>query len=392
MYLISGNKSECTGCSACADCCPNNCIIMKPDVYGFLYPEIDHSRCIDCKLCEKSCPDFQINSLGNQIDKCLYGYNIDDNITDKSSSGGVFYELAKNVLDKGGIVFGAAWADGFQLRHTVATTLEDLPSLLGSKYVQSNCLGTYKMVKQYLANHKMVLFSGTPCQVAGLKSFLGKDYDDLILVDILCHGVPSQVLFDRWISEQTNKKGRIVYLKFRDKKKYGWQHCLTYKSETNGRVKRYDEMPAFNSYYYLFIKGYTLRESCYQCRYTCQQRVGDISIGDYWSAAKNKKISYKVLRNGVSIVFSNSAKGDRAIKSLKNTCFFECNLQEVVDSNRPLKSSMSKPGNYDEVLSLGSVNEMYLHVVSRKDLIKDRVKAFLPRKLYYYLSGLISNN
>lgn len=392
MYLVTGNKSECTGCAACVDSCPNNCISMKSDSYGFLYPEIDHSRCVNCRLCEKSCPDFRVDILGNQINHCLYGYNIDDNITAVSTSGGVFFELAKTVIDKGGIVIGAAWTEGYQLKHTIASKIEELPSLLGSKYVQSNCLGIYELVKLALKDHKMVLFSGTPCQVAALKSFLGKDYDDLVLVDILCHGVPSQEFFDRWFSEQTSKKGSIVYLKFRDKSKLGWQHCLTYKAETNGKVKRYDELPAFNSFYYLYLKGYTLRASCYQCRYACQQRVGDITLGDYWCAAKNKNIPFKVLQNGVSVVFSNTKKGDCFLDELHNTKFFECDLQEVVDSNLPLKVSMRKPENYDDVLSLGSVNKMYSHIVSRKDVFKDRVKAILPRRLYYYLSGLLTNN
>ena len=227
MYLITGRKEECTGCGACVDSCPNSCISMQPDEYGFMYPVVTSDSCINCKKCESVCPHTRIDEFGNSICSCQFATNNDKSVTDNSTSGGVFFEIAKLIIEEGGVVFGAEWVDHYRLHHTVASSLEELVSLMGSKYVQSDCKGAYSSVKKYLDDNRKVLFVGTPCQVAGLKNFIGHDDENLILIDILCHGVPSQKLFDRWIEEEEAENGVIDNLKFRDKKKYGWQHCIS---------------------------------------------------------------------------------------------------------------------------------------------------------------------
>ena len=158
MYLQTGRKEECTGCGACVDCCPEGCISMRPDQNGFLLPVVDKVQCINCKLCERVCPDFKVKVIGNQIRSCQYAVNPDRTVTDNSTSGGIFYELAKTIIEEGGVVFGAAWTEKYQLRHIQATTLDELKLLLGSKYVQSDCKGVYSAVKQYLKEEKRVLF------------------------------------------------------------------------------------------------------------------------------------------------------------------------------------------------------------------------------------------
>ena len=392
MYLQSGKKEECTGCGACVDCCPKGCISLCPDQNGFVLPVVDKNQCINCKLCEKVCPDFKVSEIGNQIRNCQYAINPDRAVTDHSTSGGVFYELAKHVIEDGGVVFGAAWTEKYQLRHICATTLDELKPLMGSKYVQSDCTGVYSSVKNYLKEGKRVLFVGTPCQVAGLKKFIGQGNENLLLVDILCHGVPSQKLFDQWVDEEEAKNGKIVFLKFRDKKKYGWQHCLTYVTEKNGRIIRHDVLPAFNPYYHLFMTGYTLRDSCYACRYACEERVGDITLGDYWGAAANKAINYLDMKNGVSLVLCNTEKGTQAVHNLSQVEFHSCDFEKEKKRNLPLREAVKKPLNRDVLLEIPSLESTYNGVISRKAIMKEKIKKLIPRKLYYFVSGQISKN
>lgn len=390
MYLQTGKKEECTGCGVCVDCCPKGCISMHPDQNGFVLPVVDKNRCINCKLCEKVCPDFKVSEIGNLIRNCQYAINPDRAVTDHSTSGGVFYELAKHVIEDGGVVFGAAWTEKYQLRHICATTLDELKPLMGSKYVQSDCTGAYSAVKNYLTEGKRVLFTGTPCQVAGLKKFIGQDNENLLLVDILCHGVPSQKLFDQWIDEEEARNGKIVSLKFRDKKKYGWQHCLTYETEKNDRRVRHDVLPAFNPFYHLFLAGYSLRDSCYQCSYACQERVGDITLGDYWGAAADKRISYKELQNGISLVMCNTEKGMEAVGGLGRVTLQDCDLDNETRRNLPLQRASRKPERREGILTTTSIEGMYRKTISSKALLKEKVKMILPRRAYYFVSGAIT--
>ena len=220
------SKQNCCGCTACASICPKGCIAMKADKEGFCYPQIDEALCIDCGLCEKVCPLLHKPDKHGIIN--VYGAkNIDDSVRFTSSSGGMFTLFAEQVLNRGGVVFGAAFDGSLQVCHAGISTMQELAKLRGSKYVQSNMNGIFKQVRTLLAGGKKVLFSGTPCQIAGLKGFLIKDYANLLTVDVVCHGVPSAKVYNKHLTEIAADTGEAVtQVKFRDKAD-GWKRGKT---------------------------------------------------------------------------------------------------------------------------------------------------------------------
>lgn len=389
MYLLTNIIEECTGCAACVDRCPLGCIDFLPGDNGFKYPIVDKSRCVNCNLCRNACPSSFFDRISHSPIKCQYAVNSDQTVIDNSSSGGFFHEIARCMIEEGGIVYGAAWSKDFKLKHAPAKTMEEIKGLMGSKYVQSDCLGLYSKIEKELKEGKRILFVGTPCQVAGVRTFLAQDYDNLLLVDFICHGVPSQSMFDQWRRLEEAKEGTISYIKFRDKRRYGWQHCLTYITCKNGRSKRHDVLPAFNPYYYLFLRGYTLRESCYKCQYAGLERCGDITIGDYWHAEKNKDITYDEIRKGVSLVLCNTKKGMAAMDKMKMSGLHDCDLYEASKYNLPLNTPTKKPHDRESVLKAKDIFEMYERAVSWKSILKDSIKKITPRRLYYYINSKV---
>ena len=214
--------NSCTGCSACASICPESCIVMLPDVEGFLHPQIDAEKCSNCGLCLRTCP--VLKAIDPREPLAVYAaVNKDDAVRERSSSGGVFWELGKMVIEEGGVVCGAGWSEDLRVIHKVVDDLEGLKDLQGSKYVQSEIGETYKLVQTHLISGRQVLFSGTPCQVAGLRSFLGKEYDNLICVDLICHAVPSPSVFKQYKQEMEREYGfESKKISFRNKN-YGWK-------------------------------------------------------------------------------------------------------------------------------------------------------------------------
>lgn len=294
------DKKFCTGCSACLNVCPVGAIEMKTDENGFSHPFVN-DKCVNCGLCEKTCPSLSEKLHLNKEPKCFAVW-ANDKKRASGSSGGVFACLAEHIIDEGGVVYGAAFEKGCRkLKHIAINTKIELPKIYKSKYVQSEVGEAFADVKKNLENDKPVLFSGTPCQVDGLKAYLGKDYDNLFTVDILCHGVPSPMAFNKFLDEVA--KGReIVSVDFRDKK-HGWGTLISV-TFADGSV-HYDYYNG--NYFRAFLSGLSMRESCLSCKYAQPNRVGDITLGDFWGVQNFKKEWND--GKGTSLVLCNSKKG-----------------------------------------------------------------------------------
>lgn len=300
----------CTGCAACANRCEKRAISMQPDEKGFLRPQINQNLCVDCGLCRKICPQNE-RIAPTQEGKLYAALAVDDKLRAQSSSGGIFSLLAEKTILSGGVVFGAALSDDLRVRHVVAATKEDLAWLRGSKYVQSEIGDCYRQAKECLEKGQEVLFSGTPCQIDGLKHFLGKSYDKLLTVDILCHGVPSPAVLRKFVDSREKANGkRVASINFRDKDP-GWSSfstTLTYDDKT----KEID-----NSYFYFFVKNYCLRESCSHCLYSSTKRVGDITLGDFWGYKESGPEHIEDDDLGISLISINSNKGMSAFHAVQ---------------------------------------------------------------------------
>lgn len=308
------HPAQCTGCTACSQRCPVQCISMQADPEGFLYPHINESACLDCGLCEQICP------VRHRVGSCLpmavlAEKNRDESIRRSSSSGGVFYELAANTLRRNGVVFGCALDECMVARHIRVDDMERLPLLQSSKYVQSDMNGVMREVRQLLEQGKNVLFSGTPCQVAGLRNFLGKDYQNLILVDVLCHGVPSPKLFADYLSVLSADygTGKPVSVNFRSKQR-GWKRLYMEVCFDNG--KRHYIFSGYDRYESLFLNNKSLRPSCHECKFASAERFGDITLGDFWGIGR--KHPHWDDDKGISAVMLNTENGQAAWEQIRD--------------------------------------------------------------------------
>ena len=349
------NKQDCCGCTACASICPNKCITMEQDSEGFLYPIVNKDACCDCHLCEKKCPvigkEKKLAVIGedkhetnrkalNGLDSVPQAYvcfNNDGTIRENSTSGGVFSVLAEYVLRKNGIVCGVIIDDEHKIVHAFAEYKKELVRMRRSKYVQSDQKGIYLQIKKELLKGRYVLYSGTPCQVAGLKSFLGKEYKELITVDIFCHGVGSPAYWDKYVSYMQKKmNSRIREIRFREKT-YGYNSaCLAIYFE-NGKSshKGHDD----DLYWSPFSKNMIYRPSCYSCAFKTVNHVSDFSIGDYWNVSEFPK-EYAAA-NGCSLVLCHSKKSDELLHELKKEIsIHEVELGEAMDINGGHQPSM----------------------------------------------------
>lgn len=298
------NPADCCGCTACASICAHDAITMKPDALGFLYPEVDKEKCVDCGLCEKVCAFNDNYDTSLNLDKPLaYGARHKDmNEVETSRSGAAFIAISDYILEQGGVVYGAGYTDHFRVVHKRATTKEERDEFKGSKYVQSDMTGVFRQVKQDLRDGLTVLFSGTPCQTSGLNSYIGKRLrENLFLVDIVCHGVPSPYMWRDYISYLEKKQGSpIVWVNFRDKQKYGWAaHHETFKFKTGGGKM---------SFTYLFYKHIMFRKSCGNCHFANTKRPSDITIADFWGWRKSHP-TFGDDDKGVSLILCNTEKG-----------------------------------------------------------------------------------
>lgn len=333
LKLIS--KHDCCGCTACASICPKGCIAMTADSEGFYYPEINENLCINCGLCEKVCP--LLHKPAQHTNLNVYGAkNCDDGIRYTSSSGGMFTLFAMDVLNKGGVVFGAAFDGSLQVCHTGISTIQELEKLRGSKYVQSNMNGIFKQVRTLLAGGKKVLFSGTPCQIAGLKGFLMKDYENLTTVDVVCHGVPSAKVYNKYLQEIASDTGEsITKVNFRDKAN-GWKQGETLfftKTHRIGAPKRQE------TYMRLFLNNVSIRPSCADCAFNNKRSLADITIADYWGI--DKQFPEFDDDKGVTLVMINTEKGQQLFDTVKDkTTYIATDFEKGAEYNLAVSKSL----------------------------------------------------
>lgn len=323
----------CTGCSACANACPRMCIKMSAGKDGHLYPVVDESTCIECKICIKTCPQNHDISLSDPI-TAYAGWHNNHSEYLTSTSGGAATALAQSVISSGGVVFGCSSGSGLSIRHIRIEHEQDLKLLKGSKYTQSKIADIYKQVLSDLKNGRKVLFTGTPCQVAGLKSFLRKDYGNLYCADLICHGVPSQVQLMKHIGYVAGKEAQLV--QFRKGNDMGLRIYdntgtqIYYSNVWNNKFK--------DSYYGSFIDGYSYRESCYRCRYACGRRVSDVTIGDFWGLSK--EIRHDEI-NGCSCILPITDKGLELVR-ISNLKLIERPVNEAIEGNSQLRHPSQK--------------------------------------------------
>lgn len=302
------NKAECTGCSSCASICPKTCISMEVDSEGFCYPNVDVERCISCNLCVKVCPiKFPVVDKRKPL-KTLAAISKDALVRSVSSSGGIFSLLATMIVENGGKVWGAIFDENWRVIHQGIDKDTELHLFLGAKYLQSDLQHTFNEIENYLKNGKSTLFSGTPCQVAGLKRYLRKDYEYLYTVDIVCHGVPSYKVFESFLLENFGDR-RILDIAFRNKAT-GWRtYNLYIKYMDDGIIKEKRFLRKDNVYLDGFISNLYLRPSCYQCPAKCGTSGSDITLGDFWGIEKQAPEMDD--RKGTSLVLLNTLKGEK---------------------------------------------------------------------------------
>ena len=325
------DKHDCCGCSACVQRCPKQCISLKEDEEGFLYPKVNIDECIDCHLCEKVCPWL------NRLDKLqplevLAVKNRNEEERMASSSGGVFIAIAKKVIERGGVVFGAVFDDNWEVVHKYAETIDGVKPMMGSKYVQSRIGNCYREAENFLKSGREVMFTGTPCQITGLHRFLRKEYSNLLSIDCLCHGVPSPAVWRKYLNEKfystdlnvgeyknNNKALKLVCtnVEFREKKTRGWKKfsfVVNYKYKCSNNLLVFSEYHKDNSFMKGFLSNVYLRPSCHSCK--CKNGIShsDLTLADFWGIDIIAPDFYD--DKGVSLIIVNSEKGKSLLYSL----------------------------------------------------------------------------
>lgn len=361
----------CTACASCAQRCPQQCIEMKSNEEGFEYPVIDEKKCINCGICAKVCPlnKSEDNTDKHNIPKSYAVINKNSEVRYESSSGGAFSVFAENIIDKGGIVYGCVLNKKLEAVHIGVENKQDLIRLRGSKYVQSKIGNVYKEIEEHLKNDRYVMFVGTPCQVSGLDCYLGRKYDKLLLVDFICHGVPSPLIFKEYISYIQGKyKEKVCDFKFRNKD-YGWNQTglqlgTKYVLGSGKTVRKY---PAVKDVYMNgFLSDIYLRESCYKCKFkSIPKDYADITIADFWGINKiDKQLNDK---KGTSLVLIHSEKGQKKWDEINDLVVYkEVKYEDAIRKNKSLIKSAKE--NRERISFFGDYKNKGFEYVMRRYL------------------------
>lgn len=371
------DKENCCGCSACSERCPHQCIIMQKDEQGFLYPHIDESKCVDCGLCSEVCPALHqkdtIKPLHTYVAK-----NEDKAVRLQSSSGGVFTAMAEMIVHDGGIVFGARFDKEWRIVHSYTEKLDGLAAFRGSKYAQSEMGSCYREAEQFLNEGRKVLFTGTPCQIKGLQTFLHKYYENLVTVAIACHSVPSPMIWKDYLKGL--KLRDIKKIDFRNKRISWEQYGLNIDyGQNNTFFQKHDD----NAFMQLFLHGLIVRPSCFQCPAKNWNSAADIIIGDCWGLSQ---VAPSFLNDhlGVSFIACQTEKGERFLKTTHIEAV-EVPIEEVEKHNGGLSQLAIQPEEYD------SFWQAYKNEDDKTKVLKTFVKPFLPSfslRLKSFLYGM----
>ena len=309
------NWEKCCGCVACANRCPMQAIDMQPNHEGFLHPVIDASKCVECGACERTCPGLSMAKNEQTQPLAFIVQHKDDGVRYQSTSGGAFTAIAEEVVRRGGVVFGAVMTEDLVVKHDCVSDIEGLAKFRNSKYVQSEIGDSYAVAKKFLSDGRYVCFSGTPCQINGLYKFLGKDYENLIAVDLVCKSVPSPLVFKKYVEFKKNREGAISDVVFRDKKR-GFLYCTMahYLSHEERMAARdvYRRGSESDEWLRMFLSGKISRHSCITCPYQTSQRVGDFTLGDIWETGDAKLDDNK----GTTLVHVWTKKGSDFLDSI----------------------------------------------------------------------------
>lgn len=345
-------KGQCTGCKMCADVCPHGAITFETDDKGFWYPHIDKEKCTDCGLCEKKCPSLHAEQVPEGNEPMVWAaWSKDSTLRNRSTSGGVFYELARKIIENGGAVAGCRYGEDYKsANHFLARTMEELECLCGSKYFQSDTEGIYKAVKEELKKGKEVLFCGTPCQNAAMSMYLGDTEAEIYYMDFICRSINSPLAFREYISDlekEYGAKATKVHLK---NKKTGWRSLATRVCFENGAEYHKDKNAD------LWVKGFVgndlyTRESCFECRYrTLPRKVSDITIGDFWGIAGESEYD---MFQGISVLMLNTEKGKRLFERAKGSLYIrEKMIEDVLSGNKALLQNPVNSGKAEKFAEL----------------------------------------
>lgn len=373
------DKSKCTGCHACFSICPKQCIKMVSDQEGFLYPLVNEKKCINCGFCEKVCPILHTQTIEN-IPIAYAAYNKDEDVRLNSSSGGIFSLLAEQVLYQNGVILGACFDENFNVVHSYTECMDELFKFRSSKYVQSNIGNTYQQTKAFLEEGRFVLFTGTPCQIGGLKAYLRKDYDNLICQDIICHGVPSPKVWQKYVDYREKRAGAPVRrITFRQKNE-GWKRfsiSFLFKNDIE-----YHQTLDKDLMMTAFLRNACLRPSCYKCSFKTIHRESDITLADFWGI--QNILPEMDDDKGTSLVIINSEKGKKLFDSIKKHMIYkEIKFEEAIRFNSAMTSSVSLPSY--RTAFFRDLNEYKFNQLIRKYCIDGTITK-VKRKIQHILA------
>lgn len=384
-------SSDCCGCNACAQRCPKKCITLIADHEGFLYPQINIDSCIDCGLCEKVCPIINSKKQSLPPEKVIAAINPDENIRMNSSSGGVFSLLAEQIIKENGVVFGAKFDDNWQIVHDYTDTIDGLDNFRGAKYVQSKIGNSFILAEKFLQDGRKVLFSGTPCQIAGLKLYLKKEYINLFTVDIICHGVPSPKIWDLYLRSIYKDVTNIKKINFRDKAS-GWKNYKFHieynpivKNSSNNIIKDFNEPFYKNIYMKGFLSNLYLRPSCHKCPCKPGKYRSDMTIADFWGAdIENPEMDDD---KGLSLILCHSEKASY-FKFIRSK---EISYQTVLKYNPSVEINMPPHAKRDFFFNEVNINNViYLIQQLTRPSLKQKItnNRFINKLKFIYKKWL----